>query len=108
MLPVLGDDGRLAGTIGLRELAAGAERITDSFSPAVTARPDAPITDLIPLLSNGRTHAVIITEGEDRIAGIVTQTDLLVAVSRALLAKDLGDTARWKPLTSEWPAAANA
>lgn len=99
MLPVLGSDGRLAGTIGLRELATGAERITDNISPAVTARPDSPITDLIPLLSNGRTHAVIITEGEGRIAGIVTQTDLLVAVSRALLAKDLGDAERWKPLT---------
>lgn len=105
-LPVLDEDGRLAGTIGLRELAAGSERIHDRISPAVTARPDTPITDLTPLLSNGRTHAVIIVDASGRIAGIVTQTDLLVAVSRALLAKDLTDAERWKPLTSEWPVAA--
>lgn len=107
-LPVLDDDGKLAGTIGLRELAAGSERIGDRISPAVTAGPDAPIIDLVPLLSNGRTHAVIIIDQDGRIAGIVTQTDLLVAVSRALLAKDLGDAERWKPLTSDWPVAASA
>lgn len=107
-LPVLDNEGKLAGTIGLRELAAGSERIRDRISPAVTARPDAPVTDLVPLLSNGRTHAVIIIDRDGRIAGIVTQTDLLVAVSRALLAKDLGDAERWKPLTSDWPVAASA
>lgn len=105
MLPVLGADGKLVGTIGLRELATGSEHITDRISPAVTARPNTPITDLIPLLSNGRTHAVIVTGGDDRIAGIVTQTDLLVAVSRALLTKDIGDAERWKPLTADWPGA---
>lgn len=105
-LPVLDEGGKLAGTVGLRELAAGLERIRDRISPAVTARPDMPITDLIPLLSNGRTHAVIITDRDGRIAGIVTQTDLLVAVSRALLAKDLADAESWKPLTGDWPAQA--
>lgn len=105
-LPVLDEVGKLTGTIGLRELAAGTERIRDRISPAVTASPDVPITDLIPLLSNGRTHAVIITDADGRIAGIVTQTDLLVAVSRALLAKDLADAERWKPLTGNWPVAA--
>ncbi|WP_119269205.1 HPP family protein [Taklimakanibacter deserti] len=105
-LPVLGQAGRLAGTIGLRELAAGAERIRDRISPAVTARPDTPITDLIPLLSNGKSHAVVVTDQDGRIAGIVTQTDLLVAVSRALLAKDLAEAQSWRPLTSNWPVAA--
>lgn len=105
-LPVLDQVGKLAGTIGLRELAAGSERIRDRISPAVTARPDTPITDLIPLLSNGRSHAVVITDHDGRIAGIVTQTDLLVAVSRALLAKDLAEAQSWKPLTSDWPVAA--
>ena len=98
-LPVLDDQGQLAGTIGLRELAAGSERITGRISPAVTALPDTPVTSLIPLLSNGRTHAVVIVDPAGRIAGIVTQTDLLVALSRALLAKDLMDAERWKPLT---------
>lgn len=105
-LPVLDEAGKLAGTIGLRELVAGPERIWDRISPAVTASPDVPITDLIPLLSNGRTHAVIITDGDGRIAGIVTQTDLLVAVSRALLAKDIADAERWKPISGDWPVAA--
>ncbi len=98
-LPVLDAEGQLAGTIGLREIAAGSDRITDKISPAVTARPDAPVTSLVPLLSNGRTHAVIIVDDAGRIAGIVTQTDLLVALSRALLAKDLVEAERWAPLT---------
>jgi CBS domain-containing membrane protein len=107
-LPVLDEAGRLSGTIGLRELAAGSERIRERISPAVTAWPETPMTELIPLLSNGRTHAVIITDGDGRIAGIVTQTDLLVAVSGALLAKDLADAERWKPLTGHRPVAARA
>lgn len=105
-LPVLDETGKLAGTIGLRELALGSERIKDRISAAVTARPDTPITDLTPLLNNGRTHAVIITDPLGRIAGIVTQTDLLVAVSRALLAKDLADAEIWKPISGNWPVAA--
>ncbi|HTN97874.1 MAG TPA: CBS domain-containing protein [Nordella sp.] len=73
--------------------------VAGKISPAVTARPDTPVTSLVPLLSNGRTHAVIIVDDASRIVGIVTQTDLLVALSRALLAKDLVDTERWNPLT---------
>lgn len=98
-LPVLDGEGKLAGTVGLRELAAGSARIAGKISPAVTAQPDTPVTSLVPLLSNGRTHAVIIVDDAGRIAGIVTQTDLLVALSRALLAKDLVDAERWNPLT---------
>lgn len=88
-LPVLNGDGQLVGTVGLRELAHDADHITSRISPAATAAPDTPVAALLPLLSNGRSHAVVIVEPSGRIAGIVTQTDLLVALGRALLARDL-------------------
>ncbi|QIG50645.1 HPP family protein [Nordella sp. HKS 07] len=87
-LPVLDGDRRLVGTVGLRELAKETEHISGSMSKAVTATPGTPIVNLIPLLSNGRNHAVVIVDGDSRIAGIVTQTDLLVALARALLTRD--------------------
>lgn len=81
VLPVLAG-GRLAGTIGLRE-AGGEGQVSDVMSPAATARPDAPAFGLVPVLTDGRTHAVIVV-GEDRgVLGVVTQTDLLAAMSRA-------------------------
>jgi len=33
-------------------------------------------------LTDGRTHAVMITDGGGRLLGLVTQTDLLAALAR--------------------------
>jgi len=37
---------------------------------------------LLPLLTDGRSHAVVIVDGERRILGLITQTDLLAAAAR--------------------------
>lgn len=76
-LPVVGNDGRLIGTLGLRELAG-----TGAPSPAITARPDDLVAGLVPLLSDGRAHAAVVVDEERRVVGLITQTDLLAALAR--------------------------
>ncbi|MCX5515792.1 HPP family protein [Kaistia algarum] len=81
-LPVVDDRDELVGTIGLRELAGDAEFIAGLVSESATAAPDDPALGLVPLLTDGRTHAAIIVGEDRRIAGLISQTDLF-----ALLAK---------------------
>ncbi|MFC3338354.1 HPP family protein [Paracandidimonas soli] len=47
-------------------------------TPAVTAREDQSVAALIPLFSQGRHRHMPIVDQEDRLAGMVTQSDLLV------------------------------
>jgi CBS domain-containing membrane protein len=83
-LPVRDEAGKLIGTVGLRELAVAAGSVERLVSPATTARADDVAMGLLPDLTDGRTHAVIIVDGEKRILGLISQTDLLSAVARAL------------------------
>lgn len=86
-LPVLDDAGRLAGAIGLRELAGKDGKVGALAAPALTARPEELAMNLVPRLSDGRSHAVVVTGGDGRIAGLITQTDLLAALARSLAAR---------------------
>lgn len=83
-LPVIGRGGSLMGTIGLRELADTAGDIGHVMSDAATAAPGDPAVGLIPILSDGRTHAVIVVDEGRRVQGVITQTDLLAALARTL------------------------
>lgn len=87
LLPVTGDDGRLLGTVGLRELLSPAGNLADVLSPARTTSPSARAAELLPALTDGRTHAVIVTDGETRVLGLISQTDLLSAVGRLSFSK---------------------
>uniref|UniRef100_UPI003013A07A CBS domain-containing protein n=1 Tax=Methylobacterium nigriterrae TaxID=3127512 RepID=UPI003013A07A len=88
--PVVDGTGRLAGTLGLRELTLHGEvGIAQVMSEARTAQPDEPIVALASSLTDGRTHAVVVTTGDRSILGIITQTDLLATVTRLLSAKAL-------------------
>ena len=53
------------------------------MSKAATAPAEAPAFGLVPVLTDGRTHAVVIVDAARRVLGVVTQTDLLAALSRA-------------------------
>ncbi|NEU13442.1 HPP family protein [Methylobacterium sp. BTF04] len=87
-LPVVDEAGRLAGTLGLRELTLrGAFGLAQAMVEASTARPDQPVVALSACLTDGHTHAVVVTDGDRRVLGIVTQTDLLATLTRLLLAK---------------------
>jgi CBS domain-containing membrane protein len=50
--------------------------------PARTAKASAHIVELVPVLSDGGFHHLPIVDEEDRLAGIVTQSDLVAALYR--------------------------
>jgi CBS domain-containing membrane protein len=81
-LPVKDPEDRLIGTVGLRELSENADAIVIS-KPVVANAGDAALS-LLPVLTDGRTHAVIIVDEDYRILGLISQTDLLSAVARLL------------------------
>ena len=80
-LPVVDKARHIVGSVGLRELAAPCERVAEVMTTPFTARPDSLAADLIALLTDGKTHAVAIVDANRHILGLVTQTDLLVALS---------------------------
>ncbi|EPE95401.1 HPP family protein [Rhizobium grahamii] len=82
-LPVKDGSGRLIGTVGLRELVQ-AERLSDHIATAATASPDAPAISLLPDLTDGRTHAVVIVDAGGYVLGLISQTDLLSAMAHML------------------------
>lgn len=87
-LPVVDSAGRLMGTLGLRELALRASRgIVDAMSEASTAHLDDPAVGLVPMLTDGRTHAIIVTAADQTVLGVLTQTDLLAVMARSASAK---------------------
>ena len=87
-LPVRDAERRLIGTVGLREIALLPGSLEGQISEAVTARAEDRAFDLLPLLTDGRTHAVIIVDGNSHILGLISQTDLLSAVARSLPKKE--------------------
>lgn len=88
-LPVIGEDGRLIGTVGLRELAVPKDDDALPVSPAATAKASDPAIGLLPKLTDGLAHAVVIVDESGAIDGIVSQTDLLAALGRSLLVSPL-------------------
>jgi CBS domain-containing membrane protein len=88
-LPVVDEKNTLLGTVGLRELANTADQIAHLLSKAVTASPDDPAMELLPVLTDGHTHAVIIVDEQRCILGLITQTDLLAATARSLAGSSL-------------------
>lgn len=81
-LPVEDLEGRLIGAVGLRDLEAGGLGL--QVVPAPTASPDQPAVSLIPALTDGRAHAVVVVDAERRVLGLISQTDLLSAAGGML------------------------
>jgi len=86
-LPVIGPDGALLGTVGLRELAGLPDGGSLPVSRARTARASDPAISLLPILTDGLSHAVVITDQGGAVEGIISQTDLLAALGKSLLRK---------------------
>jgi len=82
-LPVVDRARRVVGAIGLRELARAGLHMRELMADARTAQPQTPALRLLAPLTDGRTHAVIVVDQARHAVGIVTQTDLLVAMARA-------------------------
>lgn len=83
-LPVLDTAGHLSGTVGLRELAAMAPGTPLPVSQAATARPSDPAIGLLPRLTDGSIHAVVVLDDEHHVVGIISQTDLLATLAKSL------------------------
>lgn len=100
VLPVVDAERHLVGIVTLVDLASVLDRgrfrllrrrlgdrapVSDVMTAQVTAVPaQAPITDLVPLLSERGLHALPVLEGST-LVGLVTQTDLIGALHRSLL-----------------------
>jgi len=82
-LPVVDAEARLVGAVGLRELTRATDTVKGVMSKAGTASPDTPAMSLLPVLTDGRSHAVVIVDAGRHIRGLITQTDLLAAAARA-------------------------
>lgn len=95
-LPILDGQKRLVGIVSLIDLI-GARRRAGLFrrrgtrlselmsSPVRTTTVDTHVVDLIPLLSDRGLHCLPVLDGEE-LVGIITQTDLVATLHRALLA----------------------
>ncbi len=83
-LPVTRPDNRLVGIVGLRELASASGRPELAIAPAATASPSDLALGLLPVLTDGRSHAVVIVDEDRHVLGMITQTDLLAATARLL------------------------
>lgn len=81
-LPVVDADNRLLGTVELRELLNGTGAVSALMIAPPTAAPQDPALDLLPVLTNGRSHAVIIIDSQKHVVGLISQTDLLAALAR--------------------------
>jgi CBS domain-containing membrane protein len=84
VLPVIGDADELVGIVGFRELMLAGGPVAAHATTAPTASIDDPAIGLTRVLTDGSSHAVVIVDGERRVVGLVTQTDLLAAMLRTL------------------------
>lgn len=97
-LPVVTDTATLAGIISMHDffIAHGSEdrlpaplpgdrrRVLDLMTTAVkTATPQQGLADLVTLFSDGGLHHLPVTDTDNKVIGIVTQSDLVAALFRA-------------------------
>lgn len=93
-MPVIRDDGTLAGIVSLRDFLNAAQpgaeqqppcwaaeyRVRDIMTSQVqTAHPEQPIAELVPWLGGGGLHQVPVVDQEE-VVGIVSQSDLVAAL----------------------------
>jgi CBS domain-containing membrane protein len=83
-LPVQTADGRLKGVIGLRELMHPGDDFRNYVVEAPTASQTDPVMSLVPSLTDGLAHVVVVIDEMRRIVGLVSQSDLLGALARSL------------------------
>ena len=83
-LPVQDRADEVIGVVGLRDLISPAKTIGEVMRPPTTAASDDPAVSLFSVLTDGTTHSVSILDENRRLLGVVTQTDLLMAMARSM------------------------
>jgi CBS domain-containing membrane protein len=84
LLPVLTSDRRVVGAVGLRELARPGVVVGDVMTPPLTTAPDRPAIALTEPLTDGHHHAAMVLGPDGRLVGLISQADLLAAITRRL------------------------
>jgi CBS domain-containing membrane protein len=93
-LPVVDEERRVVGIVSIldlftRDIVELEEIATMMTTDVVTMRADAPVAELVSLMTElGYRHVPIVDE-TDRLVGIVTRTELIEVLNRALLGDDL-------------------
>ena len=92
-LPVLSTDRRVIGIVAITDLfnldvADLAKVSTVMTSPVATIRDDAPVADIIQLMTDRGFRHIPVVDADDRLVGIVTRAELIAVLHRALLADD--------------------
>jgi len=83
LLPVLDDSGRPVGGVGLRELARSGDAVAEVMTPPLTIAPSQPAVALTGALTDGHRHAaMVVAPDSGELLGLVTQADLLAALTR--------------------------
>jgi CBS domain-containing membrane protein len=83
--PVVDAGGRVIGMARRAELQAARRRTVEAaLDPFVhKVMQTTPIAALLPILSSGHTHEAMVVDGERRLIGVITQTDLIAVLYRA-------------------------
>ncbi len=90
-LPVVDAARTVLGIVGHAELQGDRGRTVGDVMnrSAVLAALETPIDELLPMLSGGAVHEAIVADGQGRLSGIITQTDLLAALWRGHVAEQV-------------------
>jgi CBS domain-containing membrane protein len=84
LLPVLDDEDRPVGGVGLRELARRGGTVEDLMTPPLLVTPRSPAVKLTGPLTDGHRHAAMVVDPDSGVLrGLVTQADLLAALAAA-------------------------
>jgi len=83
--PVVDAEGRVIGMARRAELQANRRRTVEAaLDPFVhKVMESTPIAALLPILSSGHTHEAMVVDGDRRLIGVITQTDLIAVLYRA-------------------------
>lgn len=83
--PVIDSQRRVVGMVRRAELLAGRGRLVEAvLDPFVhKVMPSATIETLLPVLSSGAAHEVMVVDRKRVLQGVITQTDLLAVLYRA-------------------------
>lgn len=83
--PVVDAEGRVIGMARRAELQTNRRRkVEAALDPFVhKVMESTPIAALLPILSSGHTHEAMVVDGERRLIGVITQTDLIGVLYRA-------------------------
>jgi len=90
-VPVVDGEGRVEGLLQASALLHADQtevRAVMDTSPCL-APPTSPIDELLPILSGGMHRQAMIVDGDHRLLGLISQTDLLAALWRGHVAENI-------------------